>query len=226
MTEYRTAMERTLSSLCLFLCLLVYVPVGNTGSLTVELKNNSKDEIATAQTIVALRSSGASQPAENATRAVHRIEQKNSQFIPFISAVQKGSSIKFPNRDSFAHHVYSFSEPAKFQSELYSQQESHEIEVSKPGVIVVGCNIHDWMLAYVYVVDTPHFAQPQNNKVQFQNVEAGSYSLSYWHPSMPAPVTSNVEIEEASTSVQLNIDIKRIEQIQAPSHSFHEDDDY
>ncbi|MFK7732333.1 MAG: hypothetical protein AB8B48_12010 [Pseudomonadales bacterium] len=191
----------------------------------MNIHNKTGDELATAQAIVSMHAVDSSSKGQ-ATDTVHRIEQVGSQFIPFISAVQKGSSIKFPNRDSFAHHVYSFSEPAKFQSELYSQQESHEIAVNKPGVIVVGCNIHDWMLAYVYVVDTPHFAQPLNNQVRFENLEPGAYLLSYWHPSMPAPVQSNVEIKGAAKSMQLSVNLKRIEQIQAPSHSFHEDDDY
>lgn len=207
------------------ICILLLASTTQAATLTVNINNERGDELATAQTTVALHSVDAS-ITSNASHVVHSIEQANSQFKPFISAVQKGSSIKFPNRDAFAHHVYSFSEPAKFQSELYSQQESHEIEVTKPGVIVVGCNIHDWMLAYVYVVDTPHFAQPNGNHVRFENVEPGGYSLSYWHPSMPSPVTRSVQVEADAMSLQLNVDVKRIEQIQAPSHSFHEDDDY
>ncbi len=219
--NFKHAMERILSSLCL----LAFVSASQAATLTVEVQNKSGDELATTQTTLALHATTASARI-NGSDVVHRIEQTNSQFKPFISAVQKGSSIKFPNRDSFAHHVYSFSEPAKFQSELYSQQESHEIEVNKPGVIVVGCNIHDWMLAYVYVVDTPYFAQPENKQARFINLEPGSYSLSYWHPSMQSPVAQNIEIEDGDKQVQLSVDIKSIEQIQAPSHSFHEDDDY
>lgn len=221
MTEIRKAMERVFSSLCS----LAFVSVAQAASLTVDVHNKSGDELATSQAVVALHIPGTSLSGK-ARAAVHLIEQTDAQFKPFISAVQKGSSIKFPNRDSFAHHVYSFSEPAKFQSELYSQQESHEIEVTKSGVVVVGCNIHDWMLAYVYVVDSPHFAHPQGNRVQFANIEPGTYTLSYWHPSMPAPITSNVHIEDAMKRVQLSVDIKRVEQMPAPSHSFHEDDDY
>lgn len=221
MIEFKKAMERALSGLYL----ATVVSATQAASLSVEVSNSSGDELATAQTTIALHSSEAERSVI-ANKVVHGIEQTNSQFEPFISAVQRGSSIKFPNRDSFAHHVYSFSEPAKFQSELYSQQESHEIEVNKPGVIVVGCNIHDWMLAYVYVVDTPYFAQPKNNRVRFEGLEPGSYSLSYWHPSIPAPVTRDVEISDSANTSTLSISIKRMEQIQAPSHSFHEDDDY
>jgi len=220
-TTLKNAMERILSSFVA----LVFASGVQAATLTVNVHNKSGDKLATAQTFVALHSDNLG-AVPNVNGAVHRIEQIDAQFKPFISAVQKGSSIKFPNRDSFAHHVYSFSEPAKFQSELYSQQESHEIEVTQPGVIVVGCNIHDWMLAYVYVVDTPLFAQAKNNQVRFDNLAPGRYSLSYWHPSMPSPVSREVEIENTSKTVTLNVDLKRLEQIQSPSHSFHEDDDY
>lgn len=219
--NYRNAMERLFSSITVWM----FLSSAQAVTLTVDVLNESGDEIAVTQVVVALHASEASTLRKN-NSVVRQIEQTNSQFKPFISAVQVGSSIKFPNRDSFAHHVYSFSEPAKFQSELYSQQESHEIEVSKPGVIVVGCNIHDWMLAYVYVVDTPNFAQPKNNQVQFESIEDGEYSVSIWHPSMTSPIISTVEIASASKTVQLRVNLKRIEQIQPPSHSFHEDDDY
>lgn len=221
MINYRNAMERLFSSITVWM----FLSSAQAATLTVDVLNESGDEIAVTQAVVALHASEANTLSEN-NSVVRQIEQTNSQFKPFISAVQVGSSIKFPNRDSFAHHVYSFSEPAKFQSELYSQQESHEIEVSKPGVIVVGCNIHDWMLAYVYVVDTPYFAKPKNNQVQFESIEDGEYSVSIWHPSMTSPIINTVEVAGASKTVQLRVNLKRIEQIQPPSHSFHEDDDY
>lgn len=116
MTEIRKAMERVFSSLYLS----AFVSVAQAASLTVDAHNKSGDELATSQAVVALHIPGTSLPGK-ARGAVHLIEQKDAQFTPFISAVQTGSSIKFPNLDSFAHHVYSFSEPAKFQSELYSQ---------------------------------------------------------------------------------------------------------
>ncbi len=220
--EFKTAMDSVLKSACT----LLFTSSAYAATLTVGIHNETGDELASGQTTVALHLTDA-RAANEATGVIHRIEQIGAQFKPFISAVQKGSSIKFPNRDSFAHHVYSFSEPAKFQSELYSQQESHEIKVSKPGVVVVGCNIHDWMLAYVYVLDTPYFAQPVENSVHFEQLEPGAYSLSYWHPSMSSPVTTQLSIAEgAAKRVQLSINVERIEPIAAPSHSFHEDDDY
>ncbi|MEM8499989.1 MAG: hypothetical protein AAF542_18350 [Pseudomonadota bacterium] len=220
--EIKTALYRLMKGACAF----AMASAAQAATLNIDIRNESGDSFATEQVIVSLHSNQAL-ASSKASKRVHRIEQTGSQFKPFISAVQKGSSIKFPNRDRFAHHVYSFSEPAKFQSELYSQQESHEIEVAKTGVIVVGCNIHDWMLAYVYVVDTPHFGQALNKQVTFEQVEPGAYTLSYWHPAMPGPMTSALEVvDDAPQRIPLTINVKRIEQLAAPSHSFHEDEDY
>ncbi|MBF0516283.1 MAG: methylamine utilization protein, partial [Nitrospirae bacterium] len=55
----------------------------------------------------------------------------------------------------------------------------------KPGVVVIGCNIHDWMKAYIYVVETPYFARSDSNgKTIINNLPAGQYDVTVWHPNV------------------------------------------
>jgi plastocyanin len=91
------------------------------------------------------------------------VEQKNKQFIPLVTVVQSGSNINFPNRDLVRHHVYSFSPAKTFELKLYSGIPANPVLFDKAGTVVLGCNIHDTMLAYIHIVDTPYFAKTDDN---------------------------------------------------------------
>lgn len=82
------------------------------------------------------------------------LEQINKEFRPHVTVVQRGGTVIFPNRDSIAHHVYSFAEAKKFELPLYSGVPA-PVTFDKTGLVTLGCNIHDWMKAYILVVDTP-----------------------------------------------------------------------
>lgn len=116
------------------------------------------------------------------------MDQVNKQFLPHILAVQKGTRVAFPNSDSIKHHVYSFSTAKPFELKLYRDEQPEPMLFDKVGVVEMGCNIHDWMLGYIYVVDTPYFAQTRLSNSLTLEVPDGSYTLSVWHPLMQEPV--------------------------------------
>jgi hypothetical protein len=105
-----------------------------------------------------------------------------------VSVVQVGTPVQFPNRDPIRHHVYSFSAAKTFEIKLYAGTPAAPIVFDKPGDVVLGCNIHDHMLAYVYVVDTPWFAKTdKDGQARIEGVPAGEYDLHLWHHAQAAP---------------------------------------
>ena len=114
------------------------------------------------------------------------VDQVNKEFVPYVLPVQVGTAVNFPNKDNIRHHVYSFSPARQFELRLYQGTPSEPVLFDKPGVVVLGCNIHDWMVGYVYVTDDPWFAvSDAQGRVQLDSVPAGSYSVSLWHPQAP-----------------------------------------
>ncbi len=110
------------------------------------------------------------------------IAQKNKQFLPLVSAVSVGTSISFPNNDTVRHHAYSFSTAKPFEIKLYSGVPATPIVFDKTGTVIVGCNIHDQMVAYIHVVNTAYFAKTNLDGVaQLGEVAAGKYKLKVWH---------------------------------------------
>ena len=123
------------------------------------------------------------------------IEQKNKKFLPLVTVAQTGASITFPNHDTVRHHVYSFSPAKTFELKLYSGVPSTPVIFDKAGTVVLGCNIHDQMLAFVQIVDTPYFGKTDaEGKVKILNIPNGQYTLKVWHYAL---VKENVPLEQS-----------------------------
>jgi plastocyanin len=87
------------------------------------------------------------------------IEQQDQEFRPYVTPVVVGTRISFPNRDTVQHHVYSVSKPKHFEIPLYRGESKEAVLFDHPGLVTIGCNIHDWMIAYVLVLATPYYAK-------------------------------------------------------------------
>lgn len=123
-----------------------------------------------------------------------QIEQRGRQFFPMVTVVQAGTAVSFPNHDTVRHQVYSFSAPKIFELKLYSGAGGDPIIFDKPGTVVIGCNIHDQMAAFIQVVDTPYFAKSDAfGRLSIDNIRPGKYQLKIWHPSMPASTSMPVQ---------------------------------
>jgi len=135
--------------------------------------------------VYALPTSGASSPGGG---GVFLIDQVNRKFVPVVSAVQTGTRINFPNKDDIRHHVYSFSPAKTFDIKLYHGTPANPVLFDKAGTVILGCNIHDNMVAYVLVVDTPYFAMTNAEGVaRLDGMPAGTYRLEGWHPRIADP---------------------------------------
>ena len=124
-------------------------------------------------------------------RGVYAIEQHDIQFQPRVLIVPVGATVGFPNRDKVRHHVYSFSKPKKFDLRLYGREDVRSVLFDKPGVVSLGCNIHDLMSGFVFVTATPFAAQAgATGRVAWGDVPAGPAVMRVWHPSIRAPGNS------------------------------------
>jgi plastocyanin len=136
-------------------------------------------------------------PARVSKPTIAVIDQRQREFVPYVTVVQQGTQIRFPNSDHIRHHVYSFSPIKRFDLQLYKGTTAAPITFDQAGVAVLGCNIHDWMLAYVKVVDTPYFGQSTaKGVVHLSNIPAGRYELHIWHPRRQKPIEVPISVGE------------------------------
>jgi len=131
------------------------------------------------------------------------MDQIGKEFVPFVLPIQVGTPVSFPNKDNIRHHVYSFSPPKPFELKLYSGTPSSPVVFDTPGVVTVGCNIHDWMIGHLVVVDTHWFAKTAGNGVAtIEDLPKGQYAIQVWHPRMRSmPPAQIVTIDEAERRV-------------------------
>ncbi|MBD9468191.1 methylamine utilization protein [Pseudoxanthomonas sp. PXM01] len=148
---------------------------------------------------------GTSSSSRNATA---RMDQQHSAFVPAVLPVQAGTVVSFPNRDNIQHHVYSFSQPRQFQIPLYSGNKAAPIRFEKPGVVVVGCNIHDWMIGHIVVLDTPYFGKTGADGRLRLDVPPGRYTVRVWHVrGAGAPLQRTLVVPAAGTSSSLQVSL-------------------
>jgi plastocyanin len=131
------------------------------------------------------------------------MDQKNRMFIPHVLPIQVGTSVRFPNSDDIRHQVYSFSPAKTFQLPLYAGTPAKPLVFDKGGVVVLGCNIHDQMSAYILVVDTPYFDKTAaGGRASLVDMEPGRYTLHVWYPDMrtePPPQNVTLKGDERTT---------------------------
>jgi plastocyanin len=163
--------------------LLVCVgPLVTAATLTVDVRNARGTPMQDA-VVYAMREGRDAAPA----RRTAVMDQKNRMFVPHVLPVQTGTAVEFPNSDDIRHQVYSFSDAKKFQLPLYTGTPANPIVFDKPGIVILGCNIHDRMSAYIIVVDTPHFAATgRDGRVTLPNLGTGRYVVRVWHPDLKA----------------------------------------
>jgi plastocyanin len=123
------------------------------------------------------------------------MDQIDKAFVPDLLVIPTGSTVEFPNTDSVSHQIYSFSPAKRFQLPLYRGKPYPPVQFEQPGVVVLGCNIHDSMLAYVLVTDAPYFGRADANGNWSVELPRGSYRVTVWHPRM----REGVELQREAT---------------------------
>jgi len=140
------------------------------------------------------------------------VDQRDKQFVPYVTAIQVGTAVSFPNSDNIRHHVYSFSPAKKFELPLYSGVPAEPVVFDKVGFVTLGCNIHDWMIAYVAVLPTPYFqVTRQDGRALLKDLPPGQYTVQVWHPGLkgqPEAFAQRVDVGGGTKSLQFTLPLK------------------
>jgi len=123
------------------------------------------------------------------------VDQVDKQFVPKVQVVLVGTPVTFPNNDNVRHQVYSFSPAKRFELPLYAGTPA------QPIVFDLGCNIHDWMIGFVYVSDSPYFAKTgADGKATLADLPPRAYFVRVWHP----------QLDVAEDTTRKSIDLTRV----------------
>jgi plastocyanin len=161
--------------------LMVFAAVNaaRASDLVVSLKDASGQPVVDA--VVTYHPAGGA-PAPRPAGA-YVVTQADIRFEPFVLVAPVGAEVQFPNHDKVRHHVYSFSPAKRFELKLYGRDETRSVTFDRPGAVSLGCNIHDQMMGFIYITDTPYTAKsgPRGEAV-LENVPPGPGALTVWQP--------------------------------------------
>ena len=151
--------------------------------------------------VVTLYPAGAARPARAGGR--YMVAQKDLQFRPFLTVVPVGADVSFPNLDPTKHHVYSFSSAKRFELKLFAKDQSRTVHFDKPGVVALGCNIHDQMSAFVFVTNSAWTARTNAQGIaSFADAPNAPTRVALWHPYLRAP---GGQVEQSIAANQRNL---------------------
>lgn len=150
------------------------------------------------------------------------MDQVAYQFLPKILVVSKDQWVDFPNSDDVRHHVYSFSSPKPFEIKMFTGSEAKPIQFSQAGIVVLGCNIHDSMVGFIYVSD--HALTKSSNSegvidllpqdlsaLKFDRGDNSIVKATLWHPLLSPIKTKRIDIQIDTSLVKqiIPLDIKQ-----------------
>ena len=144
-------------------------------------------------------------PALPLARAV--VDQRNKMFEPHVLVVTRGTTVRFPNDDTIFHNVFAYFQAKKFDLGMYPRGATKSITFDKTGLVVLLCNVHSDMSAYIMVVDKPYYAVTDSQgRFRMPSVPPGTYTLHAWHES-GATLTKTVTV--GGQSVLLTLPLAR-----------------
>jgi plastocyanin len=155
------------------------------GTLVAQIKDRNGNPVPNA--VIYAIPVGVPAPAVSPS-ATGIVEQQMFKFEPFVSVVQTGTRMRFPNKDRTEHHLKVLSGPSAFEFKVYTRKEPEPTVLDKSGLLTLQCLLHDWMSAHVYVVDSPWFGKTaRTGSVVVEGVPPGEYDVYVTHPSVLIP---------------------------------------
>lgn len=203
---------------CVTACTLLQAAPGAPGAAELQVTVLQAQGAPLAGAVVDVQPQSPQPAARPGTRAI--MDQRELMFVPDTLVIRTGTSVEFPNSDNVRHQVYSFSQPKNFQLSLYDSRQHAAVVFDKPGLVTVGCNIHDAMIGYIYVTDSPWFGQTAaNGSLPLHNLPAGRYTVKIWHARLrDKPESLNQTVDLTATGGAVTV---RLQQAMKPSQHNH-----
>ena len=180
------------------LCLIAAAEYSTAAEIAALVRDQVGQAVADA-VVVAVPVNGTPRFAPPTGREI--VDQIDLEFVPRVKPILVGALVNFPNKDNVRHQVYSFSGAKQFELPLYAGTPAKPVPFDKPGVVVLGCNIHDWMVGYIYVSESPYFAKTgADGSALLRELPPMKYTLRVWHPRLDGPEAATNQPADVSAN--------------------------
>jgi plastocyanin len=137
-----------------------------------------------------------------------KLDQKNLVFIPRVLPILKGTTVDFLNSDDVQHNVFAPGKVEKFNLGTWGLGGVKDYTFNKPGEVVILCNVHSEMVAYIIILENPCFAKTdEKGNFKLENVLPGTYKVRTWHEKMKSD-PQEISVSDGETK-EIHLELKK-----------------
>ena len=166
------------------------------GNVQIQVLDRDGTPVPDAVVVVYPASGAGAAPQLLSTSAT--IEQEKMRFVPAVTVVAPGSTVRFTNQDRWDHHVRGNAAGAAavaaadavgrgFELRLAGKKDGTaasfaEVLLDKPGAVLLGCHLHSSMRGHVFVSDSAWALKTDGDGIaRFASVPEGAAQVRVWH---------------------------------------------
>ena len=106
------------------------------------------------------------------------LDQEHCRFEPPVQVIRAGN-LEIVSSDPVLHNTHGFyGRRTAFNLALPNKGTRIPVELTRSGMVRVECDAHGWMLAHIYVADSPYYALTgKDGSFSIADVPPGDYTL-------------------------------------------------
>ncbi len=182
-----------------------YVASASAGNVQIQVLDRDGKPVPDAVVVLYPGSAAGSPPS--LLQASPTIDQEKMRFVPAVTVVAPGSTVRFTNQDRWDHHVRgnpsggAASTPAggaqaaasgtaatpNFELRLAGKADGKpanhaDVKLDTAGVVLLGCHLHGSMRGHIFVTDSAWTLKTDNDGIaRFPAVPDGAAQVRVWH---------------------------------------------
>ena len=190
------------------------------GNVQIQVLDRDGKPVPDAVVVVYPGTTAGAQPS--LLQASPTIEQEKMRFVPAVTVVPAGATVRFTNQDRWDHHVRgnptgvaaaaAGAASTNFELRLAGKADGKpanfaDVKLDAPGVVLLGCHLHGSMRGHVFVTDSAWTLKTDNDGIaRFAAVPDGAAQVRVWHAEqlvdlprkaltvVPGPVLDTVQL--------------------------------
>jgi plastocyanin len=130
------------------------------------------------------------------------MDQEGCVFLPHVVAMMAGQEVEFRNSDPFTHNVRVSAKVNPGANVIFPDKMARREKIGHAELgMLVKCDIHAWMAAYLHALPHPFFAVTgEDGTFVLNGVPPGKYTVETWHETLkPQKLTVTVQPDERKT---------------------------
>jgi plastocyanin len=113
------------------------------------------------------------------------LDQRTCRYLPHVQVLPVGSTLEVVNGDPTLHNVHGYlGQATAFNLAMPAKDSRLGRQLKKPGLVVVKCDVHAWMSAFVWVVDAPAAVTGADGSFAIAGIPPGTYEVTAWHETL------------------------------------------